>query len=205
MEIRSGSRITRLEAKSFIGLNFMANVSDFYSDEIGSKHFGKDFQKVKIKVRITDVTLFECVDDTRFQLKILSLNDVVKGITLKEVLTFLGSKTPREFRRLHEELVGPIPQPVQINSTPINVPLSTPRTTEEEVQHQHILEFFKNHESELPNWGKFASTLATQQLNSAAVERVFSLLQNAFNDTQEKSLSDYVSAVVMKQYNNRGV
>ena len=89
------------------------------------------------------------------------------------------------------------------------IPLFLALSEDLDTQHfqplEHILEFFKKHDSELPNWGKFAATLAMQQLNSAAVERVFSLLQNAFNETQEKSLNDYVSAVVMKQYTNRGV
>ena len=66
-----------------------------------------------------------------------------------------------------------------------------------------ILPFFKTHRKELPNWGQFASLLAAQQISSAAVERVFSILKQAFDETQESSLNDYVMGIVMKMYNNR--
>ena len=63
--------------------------------------------------------------------------------------------------------------------------------------------FFCAHQSELPTWSHFACVLATQQANSASVERVFSILKQAFKETQEKSLGDYVYGVVMRRYNNR--
>ena len=68
-----------------------------------------------------------------------------------------------------------------------------------------ILPFFQAHQSELPMWGRFAclNLLAAQQLNSAAAERVFSVLKQAFNETQEQSLGDYVIGVVMNRYNKR--
>ena len=66
-----------------------------------------------------------------------------------------------------------------------------------------ILPFFKTHQNELPNWGQFASLLAAQQLSSAAVKRVFSILKQVFDETQESSLNDYVMGIVMKKYNNR--
>ena len=55
-----------------------------------------------------------------------------------------------------------------------------------------ILPFFQSHSHEISTWAKFASLLATQQVSSAAVERVFSFLKSAFKETQEKALSDYV-------------
>ena len=54
------------------------------------------------------------------------------------------------------------------------------------------LPFFQSHSHEISTWAKFASLLATQQVSSAAVERVFSFLKSAFKETQEKALSDYV-------------
>ena len=68
---------------------------------------------------------------------------------------------------------------------------------------ESILPFFQSHTEEIPIWGRFASVLAAQQMNSAAVERVFSFLKQAFKETQETSLSDYVEAVVIQRYNNR--
>jgi hypothetical protein len=34
------------EAKCFLGLNFMANVGDFYSDEFDVKKFGEEYNKI---------------------------------------------------------------------------------------------------------------------------------------------------------------
>ena len=73
----------------------------------------------------------------------------------------------------------------------------------EDFQMNDILPFFCAHQSELPTWSHFACVLATQQANSASVERVFSILKQAFKETQEKSLGDYVYGVVMRRYNNR--
>ena len=66
-----------------------------------------------------------------------------------------------------------------------------------------ILPFFQAHQCERPMWGRFACLLAAQQLNSAAAERVFSVLKQAFNETQEQSLDDYVFGAVMNRYNKR--
>ena len=57
------------------------------------------------------------------------------------------------------------------------------------------------HESELPNWSKAAKLSLLFQPSSAAAERVFSLLQNSFNEQQYSSLEDYIEASVMLQYN----
>ena len=50
---------------------------------------------------------------------------------------------------------------------------------------ESILPFFLSHSAELPTWGQFAFLLASQQINSASVERVFSMLKQAFKETQE--------------------
>ena len=57
------------------------------------------------------------------------------------------------------------------------------------------------HESELPNWSKAAKLSLLFQPSSAAAEKVFSLLQNSFNEQQYSSLEDYIEASVMLQYN----
>ena len=47
-----------------------------------------------------------------------------------------------------------------------------------------------------------AAILAIQQPSSAAVERVFSMLNNTFKDQQHNSLQDYLEASIMLRYNN---
>ena len=67
----------------------------------------------------------------------------------------------------------------------------------------------------LPNHGsKFKLTATCRQAweskklflvqpSSAAAERVFSLLKNAFGEQQQSSLHDLVAATLMVQYNKR--
>jgi len=43
------------------------------------------------------------------------------------------------------------------------------------------------------------------QPSSAAAERVFSLLKNAFGEQKQSSLNDLVAATLMVQYNKRGL
>ena len=59
----------------------------------------------------------------------------------------------------------------------------------EEFTMDNILLFLQNHCKELPTWAKLATLLATQQISSSAVKRVFSFLKTAFKQTQEKALS----------------
>ena len=70
---------------------------------------------------------------------------------------------------------------------------------------ESIVPLFKSHAlmHEIPAWAQIAFLLATQQVSSAAVERVFSFLKNTFKETQEKALSDYVLSVVIQRYNKR--
>ena len=65
---------------------------------------------------------------------------------------------------------------------------------------ESILPFFlsRRHSAELPTLGQFASLLASQQINSASVEIVFSMLKQAFKETQENSLNYYVEIVVIQ-------
>ena len=53
--------------------------------------------------------------------------------------------------------------------------------------------------------GHFALVLGAQQANSGCVdvERLFSFLKQAFKETQETFLGDYINRVVMRRYNHR--
>ena len=133
MEFDTSSKLSLKEAKRlFVGLTFLAHVQDFYSEDFAITKFGKDYEKFKIKVRIADVIVFDRAEDLRFELKILSINDVIKGFSLKEVLKFLGAKTPKSFVRLHEQLVGPIPEPLPLPEPQMKISFPTPESKEEE-------------------------------------------------------------------------
>lgn len=64
------------------------------------------------------------------------------------------------------------------------------------------LKFWKNSESTLPQWAAAAKKILVVQPSSAAVERVFSMLNNAFKDQQHNSLQDYIEVSTMLRYNN---
>lgn len=68
-----------------------------------------------------------------------------------------------------------------------------------------VCTFWKNHENILPHWSAAASKVAVIQPYSAAAERVFSVLNRSFNDTQNGSLQDLVETSVMLQFNKRSV
>ena len=61
--------------------------------------------------------------------------------------------------------------------------------------------WWKNHADELPSWSSAAAKVLLVQPSSAAAERVFSLLQQAFQHQQDQALEDYVEASIMVQYN----
>ena len=54
----------------------------------------------------------------------------------------------------------------------------------------------------LPHWASLLKKLLLIQPSSASAERVFSLLNNAFNDQQDNALEDYLEALVMIRYND---
>ena len=53
----------------------------------------------------------------------------------------------------------------------------------------------------LPEWSKAAQHVLLLQPSSAAAERVFSLLNASFGNSQENTLEDYLEASLMLQYN----
>ena len=67
------------------------------------------------------------------------------------------------------------------------------------------LKWWKDHHEDLPHWSSAAQKLFLVQPSSAAAERVFSLLKNAFGEQQQSSLHDLVAATLMVQYNKRGL
>lgn len=78
--------------------------------------------------------------------------------------------------------------------------------TESVVDHSFttgVLKFFKEHRAEFPAWAQAARIVFAFTPNSAAAERVFSLLNSMFDDDQLNSLADYIQTAVMLCYNRR--
>ena len=65
------------------------------------------------------------------------------------------------------------------------------------------LSWWKSQETSLPNWCAVVKKILLVQPSSAAVERVFSLLNSGFGDQLEQLVQDYNQASVMLRYNNR--
>ena len=63
--------------------------------------------------------------------------------------------------------------------------------------------WWERHKEVLPHWANAFRKVVLLQPSSAAAERVFSILTNAFGHLQTSSLEDYVSTSVMLQYNKR--
>ena len=63
------------------------------------------------------------------------------------------------------------------------------------------LRWWEDHKNDLPAWSSAVRKTLLLQPSSAAAERVFSLLKNTFGDQQQTSLSDYIEASLMVQYN----
>ena len=62
------------------------------------------------------------------------------------------------------------------------------------------VEWWKDHSDDLPFWSAAAGKISLVQ---PSAERVFSLLQNSFGSFQDASLTDYLQASIMLQYNKR--
>ena len=65
------------------------------------------------------------------------------------------------------------------------------------------LEWWERHFETLPHWATACKKVLLCQPSSAAVERVFSILNSHFNHSQYSALEDYVETAVMLQYNKR--
>ena len=66
-----------------------------------------------------------------------------------------------------------------------------------------ILQWWKDNEQTLPHWSAACKQILLVNPSSAAVERVFSLLNNSFKKQQELSMEDYIESSLMLQYNKR--
>ena len=65
------------------------------------------------------------------------------------------------------------------------------------------VKWWQDHTSSLPHWSQAVKKVLLVQPSSAAVERVFSLLNSVFGDQQQHALRDYLECTVMLQYNGR--
>jgi hypothetical protein len=65
--------------------------------------------------------------------------------------------------------------------------------------------WWAGHLSDFPEWCKAATIIFAFTANSAACERVFSLLQCMFGDQQGSLLADYIQGSLMLRYNKRDV
>ena len=70
---------------------------------------------------------------------------------------------------------------------------------------QGILTWWANHHKEIPAWAKAARIVFALTPNSAACERVFSLLKSMFGDQRMSALADMIQGALMLRYNNRQI
>ena len=64
--------------------------------------------------------------------------------------------------------------------------------------------WWRGNEDAVPAWSYVLRALLTNSPNSIPPERVFSILNDTFNDDQDSSLADYMEFSLMRQYNMRG-
>ena len=75
--------------------------------------------------------------------------------------------------------------------------------TAEGVSNIELQEWWKRAEEKLPHWAAECRQVFLCQPSSAAVERVFSTLNNCFGDDQSRALEDYIELSLMLQHNKR--
>ena len=66
-----------------------------------------------------------------------------------------------------------------------------------------VLLWWRNHKSELKAWSAAARIMFALTPNSAACERVFSMLKNMFTENQLSLLGDMLQGSLMLRYNKR--
>ena len=64
--------------------------------------------------------------------------------------------------------------------------------------------WWKGNYSKFPAWGYVLRAVLTNSPNSIPPERVFSILNDTFDDDQKMGRADYKEFSLMKQYNSRG-
>mmetsp|Transcript_4954 Transcript_4954/g.6529 ORF Transcript_4954/g.6529 Transcript_4954/m.6529 type:complete len:89 (-) Transcript_4954:49-315(-) len=70
---------------------------------------------------------------------------------------------------------------------------------------KEILGFWKRHGSHMPTWARVVKQILILCATSAAVERLFSLLRDKFDQLMGNSLEDYIETSMMLNYNQRKV
>jgi hypothetical protein len=68
-----------------------------------------------------------------------------------------------------------------------------------------VLLWWANNGKEFPTWALAVQIVGSLTPNSAAAERVFSMLKLMFGDMQMTALMDMIQAALMLKYNNRKV
>ena len=67
------------------------------------------------------------------------------------------------------------------------------------------MEFWAKNRDKFPTWSKAARIIFSLSPNSAACERVFSLLKLFFGEQQDSSLDDQIEVALMLAYNGRSL
>ena len=67
----------------------------------------------------------------------------------------------------------------------------------------HIGKWWRQQSKKLPGWGLVLRAICTNSPNSCPPERVFSILNDTFDDDQQCAYADYRELSLMLQYNNR--
>ena len=62
--------------------------------------------------------------------------------------------------------------------------------------------FWKSNQAKIPTWASAFQRVSLIQPSSAAVERVFSILQNITSSSQSRLLEDALEATLMRRYNH---
>ena len=68
-----------------------------------------------------------------------------------------------------------------------------------------VLYWWNFHGSKFPAWAEAARIVVAFTPNSAAAERVFSMIKAMFGDQQLESMSDYIQTAIMLRANKRPV
>ena len=68
---------------------------------------------------------------------------------------------------------------------------------------QSVLSWWASHGGKFPAWAEAARVVFSFTPNSAAAERVFSLLKIFFTDMRDSALADIIQATLMLRYNKR--
>ena len=67
-----------------------------------------------------------------------------------------------------------------------------------------LINFWRTNETKLPAFAFVLRAVLAHSTNSCPPERVFSILNDTFDDDMESSRADYVEFSLQRQYNGRG-